>query len=75
MAYPPAAGGSPPRLAVLITAVGVSFILEYGVRQLMGPNPRVYQVRLTGETFNLLGGVRGLTPESPAPDFTPRSGR
>ncbi|WP_418607271.1 branched-chain amino acid ABC transporter permease [Georgenia sp. SUBG003] len=40
---------------MLITAVGVSFILEYGVRQLMGPNPRVYQVRLTGETFNLLG--------------------
>ncbi|WP_448072756.1 branched-chain amino acid ABC transporter permease [Georgenia yuyongxinii] len=53
VAYRPLRGS--PRLAVLITAVGVSFILEYGVRQIMGPNPRVYQVRLTGETFNLLG--------------------
>ncbi|MDR0990128.1 MAG: branched-chain amino acid ABC transporter permease, partial [Propionibacteriaceae bacterium] len=31
---------SAPRLAVLITAVGMSFILEYGVRQIWGPNPR-----------------------------------
>lgn len=46
---------SSPRLAVLITAVGVSFILEYGVRQIMGPNPRVYSVRLDGETLNLFG--------------------
>ncbi|MPV38511.1 branched-chain amino acid ABC transporter permease [Georgenia subflava] len=46
---------SSPRLAVLITAVGVSFILEYGVRQIMGPNPQVYPVRLSGETFSLLG--------------------
>ncbi|MCK6210172.1 branched-chain amino acid ABC transporter permease [Georgenia sp. EYE_87] len=53
VAYRPLRGS--PRLAVLITAVGVSFILEYGVRQIMGPNPRVYPVRLTGETFNLLG--------------------
>lgn len=53
VAYRPLRGS--PRLAVLITAVGVSFILEYGVRQIMGPNPRVYQVRLSGETFNLLG--------------------
>jgi len=53
VAYRPLRGS--PRLAVLITAVGVSFILEYGVRQIMGPNPRVYQVRLSGETFNILG--------------------
>ena len=44
-----------PRLAVLITAVGMSFILEYGVRQLFGPNPRVYPARLSGDMLNLLG--------------------
>jgi branched-chain amino acid transport system permease protein len=31
---------SAPRLAVLITAVGMSFVLEYGARQVWGPNPK-----------------------------------
>jgi branched-chain amino acid transport system permease protein len=44
-----------PRLSVLITAVGASFALEYGMRQLAGPNPQVYPVRLSARVFNLLG--------------------
>lgn len=44
-----------PRLAVLITAVGASFALEYGMRIVAGPNPRVFPVRLGGESFEVLG--------------------
>ncbi|MBP2412815.1 branched-chain amino acid transport system permease protein [Arthrobacter stackebrandtii] len=44
-----------PRLAVLITAVGASFTLEYGVAAMAGPNPRVFPVRLEGQTFDVLG--------------------
>ena len=44
-----------PRLAVLITAVGMSFILEYGIRQLFGPNPQVYPARLSGDMLDLVG--------------------
>jgi len=46
-----------PRLAVLITAVGVSFTLQYGVSAIMGPNPRSYpaQFRLEGDVFDILG--------------------
>jgi branched-chain amino acid transport system permease protein len=44
-----------PRLAVLITAVGVSFTLQYGVSAIMGPNPRSYPVRLEGDVFDILG--------------------
>jgi len=44
-----------PRLAVLITAIGVSFTLEYGIRQIFGPNPRAFPVRLSSESFDLLG--------------------
>ena len=39
---------SAPRLAVLITAVGASFALEYGVSAVAGPNPRSFPVRLEG---------------------------
>ncbi|MEO6827064.1 MAG: branched-chain amino acid ABC transporter permease [Microbacteriaceae bacterium] len=46
---------SAPRLAVLITAVGVSFSLEYGVSAIFGPNPRVFPVRLSNDGANLLG--------------------
>ncbi|GAA1517893.1 branched-chain amino acid transport system permease protein [Agromyces terreus] len=45
-----------PRLAVLITAVGVSFTLEYGVRQIFGPAPEVFPFRLSGESVEVLGG-------------------
>ena len=44
-----------PRLSVLITAVGASFALEYGMRLVAGPNPEVYPVRLEGTTLNILG--------------------
>jgi branched-chain amino acid transport system permease protein len=40
---------------VLITAVGASFALEYGMRLVAGPNPEVYPVRLEGTTLHLLG--------------------
>ncbi|ALO67725.1 ABC transporter permease [Arthrobacter alpinus] len=53
LAYRPLRGS--PRLAVLITAVGASFTLEYGVSAIAGPNPRVFPVRLQGQTFDVLG--------------------
>lgn len=46
---------SSPRLAVLITAVGVSFTLEYGIRQIFGPNPQVFPIRLSGNPVEILG--------------------
>jgi branched-chain amino acid transport system permease protein len=46
---------SAPRLSVLITAVGASFALEYGMRLVAGPNPQVYPVRLSGTSVNVLG--------------------
>lgn len=46
---------SAPRLSALITAVGASFALEYGMRVVAGPNPRVYPVRLSGTSVNVLG--------------------
>lgn len=53
VAYRPLRGS--PRLAVLITAVGVSFTIEYGVRQIFGADPKVYPFRLSGEAFAFLG--------------------
>jgi branched-chain amino acid transport system permease protein len=44
-----------PRLAVLITAIGVSFTLEYGVRQIFGPNPEAFPVRLESTGVDVLG--------------------
>ena len=44
-----------PRLAVLITAVGVSFTIEYGVRQIFGADPKVFPFRLGGDSFQFLG--------------------
>ncbi|MDR1237034.1 MAG: branched-chain amino acid ABC transporter permease [Propionibacteriaceae bacterium] len=40
-----------PRLSVLITAVGMSFFLEYGVRQFWGPDPQPWPMsgRLTNQ--------------------------
>jgi branched-chain amino acid transport system permease protein len=46
---------SAPRLSVLITAVGASFALEYGMRLVAGPNPEVYPVRLEGTTLHVIG--------------------
>ncbi|MET7968326.1 branched-chain amino acid ABC transporter permease [Micromonospora sp. NPDC005305] len=53
IAYRPLRGA--PRLSVLITAVGASFAIEYGMRLVAGPNPEVYPVRLAGDSINLLG--------------------
>lgn len=53
IAYRPLRGA--PRLSVLITAVGASFALEYGIRLIAGPNPKVYPLRLEGSTLNVLG--------------------
>jgi branched-chain amino acid transport system permease protein len=53
LAYRPLRGA--PRLAVLITAVGVSFSLEYGIAAIAGPNPRAYPIRLEGGVFQVLG--------------------
>lgn len=44
-----------PRLSVLITAVGASFALEYGVAILYGPNPRVYPVNFGTGSVDVLG--------------------
>jgi branched-chain amino acid transport system permease protein len=53
IAYRPLRGA--PRLSVLITAVGASFALEYGMRLVAGPNPQVYPVRLSGTAMHVLG--------------------
>jgi branched-chain amino acid transport system permease protein len=53
VAYRPLRGS--PRLSVLITAVGASFALEYGMRLVAGPNPRVYGLRLEGSAVDVLG--------------------
>ncbi|MBW9207026.1 branched-chain amino acid ABC transporter permease [Mumia sp. zg.B53] len=46
---------SSPRLAVLITAVGMSFTLEYAVRQIFGPSPKAYPVRVSGGSVEFIG--------------------
>lgn len=53
VAYRPLRGA--PRLSLLITAVGASFALEYGMASGAGPNPRVYPIRLGGTTLDVLG--------------------
>ncbi|MEY9930543.1 branched-chain amino acid transport system permease protein [Catenulispora sp. GP43] len=53
VAYRPLRGA--PRLSLLITAVGASFALEYGVSLAAGPDPRVYPVRLDGTSMSVLG--------------------
>jgi branched-chain amino acid transport system permease protein len=44
-----------PRLTALITAVGASFALEYGMRQIAGAAPKVYPVRLGDASARVLG--------------------
>lgn len=46
---------SAPRLSVLITAVGASFALEYGIAVGFGPNPRVYPVGFGNESVSIFG--------------------
>ena len=54
VAYRPLRGA--PRLSVLITAVGASFALEYGIAVGFGPNPRVYPIGVAGGALNVAGG-------------------
>ena len=44
-----------PRLSVLITAVGASFALEYGVAVSYGPNPRAYPVSFGTDAIEIAG--------------------
>lgn len=46
---------SAPRLSVLITAVGASFALEYGIAVAYGPNPRVYPVGFGNASVTIFG--------------------
>jgi len=46
---------SSPRLNSLITAIGVSFFLEYGGQYLFGPNPRAFGVLPQRPPAHLLG--------------------
>ena len=52
VAYRPLRGA--PRLSALITAVGASFAIEYGMRIAAGPDPQVYPVRLAGKPLTVL---------------------
>src|SRR6184192_1448566 len=44
-----------PRLNALITAIGVSFFLEYGGQLLFGPNPRAFGVLPHRASFVVAG--------------------
>lgn len=54
-AYRPLLKPGTSRLNVLITAVGVSLVLENGVMLLYGPSFRVFQVQLPSTGFDLVG--------------------
>src|SRR5437588_11366915 len=54
LAYRPLRGS--PRLNSLITAIGVSFFLEYGGQYLFGPNPRAFGV-LPHRASSVVGGI------------------
>jgi len=47
---------SAPRLSVLITAVGASFALEYGIAVTFGADPEVYPIGVGGGTLTIAGG-------------------
>lgn len=48
---------SSPRLTILITAVGVSLVLENGVMKSFGPSFKVYPVQLPTEGFQIFGAT------------------
>lgn len=43
------------RIAALITAIGVSYFLEYSTQKVMGPGVRTYPSVLSNQTFHVLG--------------------
>ena len=53
LAYRPLRGS--PRINSLITAIGVSFLLEYGGQFVFGPNPRAFGVLPHKANLNLAG--------------------
>ena len=44
-----------PRISVLITAIGVSFLLEYVMMAIVSPTPRTFPATLSDVSFNLGG--------------------
>lgn len=46
---------SAPRIAILITAIGVSFFLEYGMMLLVTPQPRTFPAVFTATVYNIGG--------------------
>jgi branched-chain amino acid transport system permease protein len=46
-----------PRIASLITAIGVSFLLEYGGQMVFGPDPKFFPALIKSEVINLGAGV------------------
>lgn len=43
------------RIAALITAIGVSYVLEYGTQKIMGPSARPFPASLGNESFAVFG--------------------
>jgi branched-chain amino acid transport system permease protein len=56
VAYRPLLARSSSRLNVLITAVGMSLVLEYGIMSLYGPSFRVFPAQLPHTGFHI-GGI------------------
>ena len=47
-----------PRIAILITAIGVSFLLEYGMMLIATPQPRTFPAVFSADVYHLgAGGV------------------
>ena len=55
LAYRPLRGA--PKIAILITAIGVSLLLEYGGMILVTPQPRTFPELFTTATYNFMGLV------------------
>ncbi|WP_040950460.1 branched-chain amino acid ABC transporter permease [Gorillibacterium massiliense] len=56
LAYKPLRNAS--RIAVLITAVGISFLLEYGLMYLVGPQAKGFPEIISKHTYHLFGKVQ-----------------
>lgn len=53
-----------PSLAVLITAIGVSYFLQNAAQLLWGSDPKVFSSVVPFDSLNLAGGRLVITPES-----------
>ena len=54
-----------PRIASLITAIGVSFLLEYGGQFVFGPDPKFFPTLVEKKVINLGGVVPGTSRARP----------